>query len=95
MFVCPRRLDDTTDIDIKMEFPECNALLICVVMVVCLCLLGDHRRPYPTDIDMRMGFLGRLSDLPINNQTHQSQAGGAGSFPDPIAANRATSQLGK
>lgn len=26
---------------------------------------GDPRRPYPTDIEMRLGFLGRLSD-PIN-----------------------------
>ncbi|CAG0887918.1 unnamed protein product [Darwinula stevensoni] len=27
---------------------------------------GDPRRPYPTDIEMRLGFLGRLSDLPIS-----------------------------
>lgn len=27
---------------------------------------GDPRRPYPTDIEMRCGLLGRLSDLPIN-----------------------------
>ncbi|CAH0392721.1 unnamed protein product [Bemisia tabaci] len=32
---------------------------------------GDPRRPYPTDIEMRMGFLGRLSDLPINSQMLQ------------------------
>jgi len=25
---------------------------------------GDPRRPYPTDIEMRMGWLGRLNDLP-------------------------------
>ncbi|XP_054724544.1 mediator of RNA polymerase II transcription subunit 4-like [Uloborus diversus] len=25
---------------------------------------GDPRRPYPTDIEMRLGFLGRMSDLP-------------------------------
>ncbi|XP_059483330.1 mediator of RNA polymerase II transcription subunit 4 [Neocloeon triangulifer] len=26
---------------------------------------GDPRRPYPTDIEMRMGFLGRLGDVPV------------------------------
>lgn len=29
-------------------------------------LSGDPRRPYPTDIEMRLGFLGRLSDLPMS-----------------------------
>ncbi|KAL7290128.1 hypothetical protein TKK_0015847 [Trichogramma kaykai] len=29
---------------------------------------GDPRRPYPTDIEMRVGCLGRLSDLPLNGQ---------------------------
>jgi mediator of RNA polymerase II transcription subunit 4 len=29
---------------------------------------GDPRRPYPTDLEMRMGFLGRLSDLPLTAQ---------------------------
>lgn len=32
---------------------------------------GDPRRPYPTDIEMRLGFLGRLSDLPINGHMLQ------------------------
>lgn len=27
---------------------------------------GDPRRPYPTDMEMRMGLLGKLSDLPTN-----------------------------
>ncbi|XP_013384208.1 mediator of RNA polymerase II transcription subunit 4 isoform X2 [Lingula anatina] len=31
---------------------------------------GDPRRPYPTELDMRMGFLGRL-----NNPNFQSQPG--------------------
>ncbi|XP_025837195.1 mediator of RNA polymerase II transcription subunit 4 [Agrilus planipennis] len=31
---------------------------------------GDPRRPYPTDIEMRLGFLGRLSD-PINGHLLQ------------------------
>lgn len=26
---------------------------------------GDPRRPYPTDLEMRMGILGRLSNLPM------------------------------
>ncbi|XP_014283898.1 mediator of RNA polymerase II transcription subunit 4 isoform X1 [Halyomorpha halys] len=32
---------------------------------------GDPRRPYPTDIDMRVGFLGRLSDMPLNGHMLQ------------------------
>ncbi|KDR06509.1 mediator of RNA polymerase II transcription subunit 4 [Zootermopsis nevadensis] len=34
---------------------------------------GDPRRPYPTDIEMRLGCLGRLSDLPINGHLLQQQ----------------------
>lgn len=33
---------------------------------------GDLRRPYPTDIEMRLGFLGK-SDLNINGNTLQHQ----------------------
>ncbi|KAF5300064.1 hypothetical protein FQA39_LY11256 [Lamprigera yunnana] len=33
---------------------------------------GDPRRPYPTDIEMRLGFLGRISD-PINGHLLQQQ----------------------
>ncbi|XP_064638521.1 mediator of RNA polymerase II transcription subunit 4-like isoform X2 [Lineus longissimus] len=44
---------------------------------------GDPRRPYPTDIEMRHGLLGRLSDLPINNQGVQAQS----SFTDPVHAD--------
>ncbi|KAI4459052.1 mediator of rna polymerase ii transcription subunit 4 [Holotrichia oblita] len=33
---------------------------------------GDPRRPYPTDIEMRLGFLGRFTD-PINGQLLQQQ----------------------
>lgn len=29
---------------------------------------GDPRRPYPTDIEMRVGWLGSLNDLPQNGQ---------------------------
>jgi len=36
---------------------------------------GDLRRPYPTDIEMRLGYLGRLGDM--NN-------GHLGSFPDVL-----------
>ncbi|XP_014680895.1 PREDICTED: mediator of RNA polymerase II transcription subunit 4-like [Priapulus caudatus] len=35
---------------------------------------GDPRRPYPQDIEMRLGFLGRQSDLPINGQMLQAQS---------------------
>lgn len=33
---------------------------------------GDPRRPYPTDIEMRLGFLGRVGD-PINGHLMQQQ----------------------
>ncbi|OXU29380.1 mediator of RNA polymerase II transcription subunit 4 [Nasonia vitripennis] len=36
---------------------------------------GDPRRPYPTDIEMRLGCLGRLSDLPLNGQMVGPHAG--------------------
>ncbi|OXA60890.1 Mediator of RNA polymerase II transcription subunit 4 [Folsomia candida] len=29
-------------------------------------LPGDPRRPYPTDLEMRMGLLARLNELPMN-----------------------------
>ncbi|KAG8285615.1 Mediator of RNA polymerase II transcription subunit 4 [Homalodisca vitripennis] len=32
---------------------------------------GDPRRPYPTDIEMRLGFLGRLNDMPMNGHMMQ------------------------
>ncbi|XP_033117912.1 mediator of RNA polymerase II transcription subunit 4-like [Anneissia japonica] len=35
---------------------------------------GDPRRPYPTDLEMRMGALGRFSNLPL--PTSDSQGGG-------------------
>ncbi|XP_038049895.1 mediator of RNA polymerase II transcription subunit 4-like [Patiria miniata] len=31
---------------------------------------GDARRPYPTDLEMRMGILGRLSNLPVAQATN-------------------------
>ncbi|KAL3241965.1 hypothetical protein MRX96_021630 [Rhipicephalus microplus] len=43
---------------------------------------GDPRRPYPTDIEMRQGYLGRLSDLPLTGPTLQPQ----GSLGDLNAA---------
>ncbi|XP_033225054.1 mediator of RNA polymerase II transcription subunit 4 [Belonocnema kinseyi] len=36
---------------------------------------GDPRRPYPTDIEMRLGYLGRLGDLPMNGQLMGSHPG--------------------
>uniref|UniRef100_T1JHT1 Mediator of RNA polymerase II transcription subunit 4 n=1 Tax=Strigamia maritima TaxID=126957 RepID=T1JHT1_STRMM len=35
---------------------------------------GDPRRPYPTDIEMRLGFLGRFSDLANNGHILQQQS---------------------
>nr|CAG4650496.1 EOG090X0DX5 [Sida crystallina] len=37
---------------------------------------GDLRRPYPTDIEMRLGYLGRLGDMNVN--------GHMGNFPDVL-----------
>lgn len=50
---------------------------------------GDPRRPYPTDIEMRLGFLGRLSDLPINGHILQQQT----SLSDGISTGRPESSL--
>lgn len=36
---------------------------------------GDPRRPYPTDIEMRLGCLGRLNDLPSNGQMVGTHSG--------------------
>nr|CAG4641216.1 EOG090X0DX5 [Eulimnadia texana] len=42
---------------------------------------GDLRRPYPTDIDMRLGFLGRIGDLNVNGHMN---AHGVGSLSDML-----------
>ena len=34
---------------------------------------GDPRRPYPTDIEMRLGFLGRPETMQLNNGGNGSQ----------------------
>ncbi|OWF40443.1 mediator of RNA polymerase II transcription subunit 4-like [Mizuhopecten yessoensis] len=53
---------------------------------------GDPRRPYPTDFEMRLGFLGKCSgDLPINGQQLQSQ----GSYGEPMSSNRTSAGLGE
>ncbi|XP_073978998.1 mediator complex subunit 4 [Rhodnius prolixus] len=54
---------------------------------------GDPRRPYPTDIEMRVGFLGRLSDMPLNgNMLQQTNALGemhrAGHHSEPPASQQ-------
>ncbi|XP_002740664.1 mediator of RNA polymerase II transcription subunit 4-like [Saccoglossus kowalevskii] len=33
---------------------------------------GDPRRPYPTDMEMRMGILGKMSNLPTVTNGHQN-----------------------
>ncbi|KAJ2947506.1 hypothetical protein O0L34_g17295 [Tuta absoluta] len=49
---------------------------------------GDPRRPYPTDLEMRLGMLGRLCDLPQNghtpstlNELHRITTGGVPATP--------------
>ncbi|XP_022088183.1 mediator of RNA polymerase II transcription subunit 4-like [Acanthaster planci] len=39
---------------------------------------GDARRPYPTDLEMRMGILGRLSNLPVAQATNGVSDGTSG-----------------
>lgn len=56
---------------------------------------GDPRRPYPTDIEMRLGCLGRLSDLPLNGQMigpHSSLSSDLHRPTEPLAA-QASSQF--
>lgn len=46
---------------------------------------GDLRRPYPTDIEMRLGFLGK-SDLTINGHQNpaQNSSGSSSALGDPM-----------
>lgn len=40
---------------------------MCIFNVhVSVCVLGDPRRPYPTDLEMRSGMLGHMCNLPTN-----------------------------
>ncbi|CAH1780659.1 unnamed protein product [Owenia fusiformis] len=50
---------------------------------------GDPRRPYPTDVEMRMGFLGQMSNLPSENLTNHVH----GNFSDTLSASRGVGQL--
>lgn len=66
------------------------ASLFCYTCLFCFCT-GDPRRPYPTDFEMRLGFLGKVGDLPLNTPVLQSQ----GSYGEPMSSNRSTAQTGK
>lgn len=46
---------------------------------------GDLRRPYPTDIEMRLGYLGKSDLSNVNGHSSQSSGSGATSsdFPKP------------
>lgn len=41
---------------------DCICKLICCA---CVCV-GDPRRPYPTDLEMRSGMLGNMSNMSTN-----------------------------
>ncbi|XP_045201222.1 mediator of RNA polymerase II transcription subunit 4-like [Mercenaria mercenaria] len=45
---------------------------------------GDPRRPYPTDYEMRSGWLAKMSDIPASTPALQAQ----GSYGEPMASNR-------
>ena len=50
---------------------------------------GDPRRPYPTDIEMRLGFLGRPETMQLktsNNGSNQNFAQGSTSNATPVAS---------
>lgn len=47
---------------------------------------GDPRRPYPTDFEMRLGFLGKAGDIPAGAHMLQSQ----GSYGEPMSSNRSS-----
>lgn len=44
---------------------------------------GDLRRPYPTDIEMRLGYLGKSDLSNVNGHTSQSQNATTSEFPKP------------
>lgn len=48
---------------------------------------GDPRRPYPTDFEMRSGFLSRLSDHPMNGHMLQQQPSLTDSLVAPRSGN--------
>jgi len=54
---------------------------------------GDPRRPYPTDLEMRLGFLGRSNDMPLNGHVLQQantlgEMHRAGHHTEPPAAQQ-------
>ncbi|XP_064615269.1 mediator of RNA polymerase II transcription subunit 4-like [Liolophura sinensis] len=55
--------------------------------------LGDPRRPYPTDFEMRSGFLGKINDLPISSvHTQISYSDALGPTRPPQVEQIPTSQ---
>lgn len=44
---------------------------------------GDLRRPYPTDIEMRLGFLGKSDLTNVNGHSSQVQTTTSNDFPRP------------
>ncbi|XP_031625302.1 mediator of RNA polymerase II transcription subunit 4 [Contarinia nasturtii] len=44
---------------------------------------GDLRRPYPTDIEMRLGFLGKSDLSNVNGHSSQNQSATTSDFPKP------------
>lgn len=44
---------------------------------------GDLRRPYPTDIEMRLGYLGKSDLSNVNGHSSQSQSATTNDFPKP------------
>lgn len=44
---------------------------------------GDLRRPYPTDIEMRLGFLGKSDLTNVNGHSSLTQSAPTTEFPKP------------
>ncbi|XP_067118501.1 mediator of RNA polymerase II transcription subunit 4 isoform X1 [Centruroides vittatus] len=58
---------------------------------------GDPRRPYPTDIEMRLGYLGRLSDLPTTisgSMLQQTNLGDMSTSRGPHGEQTSSTQAG-
>lgn len=56
---------------------------------------GDLRRPYPTDIEMRLGHLGSVkSDLSnVNGHSSQSQSATTSEFSKPTVGGKIESNF--
>lgn len=53
---------------------------------------GDLRRPYPTDIEMRLGYLGKSDLSTVNGHSSQSQSATTSDFPKTSVSGKFQSE---